>query len=1008
VPRSGGVATNLGVPANSNSLPKFSPDGHKVALLTTIDGAYELATVSIDGGPLDRITHYPRNGKGLMQWLPGDRLLYFTESDFRFVASQIYTVPVKGGQPQKVNVPYGADCSLSANGEWLAYTLHYRRDLYWKPYAGGMAPDIWLFNLKTGKSKQITNWKGYDYRPMWHGDRVYYISNAGPDRTVNVWAYDTRNGKRTQITQHKGVDIQNPYMSLQTNEIAYQLGGDVWVLDLASGKDRRINIEIPTEAQKIEPRKIDAAIWLASRTISPSGEQVITEARGDLWLTPASGGSPKNLTHTAGVFERDPAWSPDGKHIACFSDETGEYQLTLIDPMSGGRRTVTGFQQGFRQQPRWSPDSKYISFTDDSGKFFVCNVLSATTAHFDTDLMGQVIPTSWSPDSRWIAYSKYGLNSQLAVWVYDVRSARTHQLTKGFARDTLPVFDSTGNYLFYTSVRDFSRRLNQVLDRATVYPTPTVIVAVPLRKGQPGPGPTTLASQATVNIDIEGFEARGIQLPIPSGRFSWLATAGDGKLLYHRTNPLEPAPIQMIDFKSGGSQQTVLDSSDGFEVSADGKKVLAIKEGRGFVLDVAPSQKPAAEVVSRGFDTVVDPMLEWNQISRDVWRLFRDYFYDPKMHGLDWKAQWQRFQPMLGRVAHRDDLNYVLGEMISDLDVGHAMMTGAGDIPSPPWKAAGQLGAEFEVINGAFRITQIYRGAAWDPFSRGPLSQPGSEVSEGEYVLEIDGKAPDLSKDIWASLMGFAGRQVTLTVGPNSRLDAQARKVTVTALERESDLKLRHWVEKNRQYVERASGGKLGYMFVPDESPSGMSEFVRQFYGQMDKQGLIVDVRWNTGGTSSDRMIEMLSRPLLNSVTERYAGRSYPIPENRIAGPKALLINRVTSSSGENFAYYFRKAGLGKLIGTRTWGGLIGVNGNQSLIDGGFWWIPQAAFFVDSKNWMPEGIGISPDIEVMDDPAKMRNGEDPQLDAAIRHLLKELPKARDFYPKPPSKAKTSG
>lgn len=988
VPKTGGLATSLKVPANSNSLPKFSPDGQTIALLTSIDGAYELGTVPISGGPVFRVTHYPRNGKGLMQWLPNGRLLYFTESDFRDVESQLYTVPATGGLPTKVAVPYGGDASLNADGERLAYTLNLRRNLYWKHYQGGAAQDIWIYNLRTGQSKQITHWKGYDLRPMWLGDSLYYLSDEGAERAMNVWQYDSRTGKRKQITHRRDHDILNPSLCIETREMIYQWGPDLYVLDLATGAERHVVITIPQEAQVLGPRTVDAAGWLVSRTLSPNGDRAAVEARGDLWLLAKGGGAPINLTRSPGIFERDPAWSPDGRWIACFSDARGEYQLTLVNPASREQRQLTAFKEGFRQSPRWSPDSKRIAFADNAGRMFVCSVEDGEPRQIDADPLGQVNPISWSPDSRWIAYPKYGHNQMSSIWAYNVETNSRLQLTSGMAQDTNPVFDRAGRFLLYFSVRDFSRRVNQVLDRLTAYPTPTMLIAVPLE-----------GDAKRIELKAEDFERRGEPARIPSGRFSGLATGKDGQVFYLRTNPEEPSKLQTLDLSGQEGEKTVLEGVDGFELSPDGSRMLVAKDGKAYVVEPTAEAKLGDPMASEGYTVAFEPADEWAQIARDVWRLYRDYFYDPRMHGLDWNQEWARIQPLLELCATRDDVNTVLGEMISELSVGHAMMASPGDVPGSPWRAAGQLGVDFELENGAYRISKIYEGAAWDPLGKGPLFNKG--VHEGDYLLALEGKPLDIKEDPWAPFMGMAGKAVKITVGPNPRVDSLARTVEVTPIGRESDLRLRDWIERNRKYVEKASGGRLGYIYVPDEGASGFAEFVRQFYGQAGKEGLIVDDRWNSGGSSSDRMIEMLNRPLLNAYHERYSTGPFPIPSARIPGPKCLLINRVTSSSGENFAYYFRKAGLGKLIGTRTWGGLIGVNDSQPLIDGGFWWAPQSAFFVDAKHWMPEGIGVAPDIEVMDDPALMKGGKDPQLEAAIKLLLKELAKGKGERVEPP-------
>ena len=992
VSRDGGVATPLGISANSNSQPRFSPDGREIALLSNFEGAYELGTVPITGGTTHRVTYYPRNGKGLQEWLPSGRLLYFTESDFRIVESQLYTVDAKGGLPQKLPIPYGADASLNADGETLAYTLHLRPNLYWKRYKGGMAQDIWLYNLRTGKSEQVTKWEGYDLKPMWVGKTLYYLSDNGPEQTMNVWSYDPATRQHKQVTHLKDFDAQGPSACAATNEIIFQRAGDIWVVDLNTGAVRQVDIQIPVSAQKLETRKVDTTDWTVANWLSPDASRLAVEARGDLWLVDTANGNKANLTKSDHVFERDPAWSPDGKRLAYFTDRSGEYQLTVAGAATGVQKQLTSFKVGFRQTPRWSPNGSQIAFTDNAGKSYVCSVSDGVVKEIDQDPLGQIYNLTWSPDSRWIVYPRMGLNTLTSIWAYDTVAGTKHQLTSGMVADTNPVFDSSGNYLFYFSVRDLGRRVNQVFERASVYVTPTVVMAVPLRNGVGSPmAAAAAAPQNAISIETEGFEGRGIQLPIPSGRFTSLAAAPNGRIYYLRNDPLQPSAFQFLDLKKGGKQETVLENVADFQLSADGKKAFVNTLGKNYIVATEAGQKPEKEIAVSGLDAQIDPTKEWGQVARDVWRLCRDYFYDEKMHGLDWPAQWQRVQPMLQLAATRDDVNYALGEMVAELSVGHMMMTNPGDTgPGKPWRAAGQLGADFALEDGAFRITKIYRGAAWDSQGKGPLSQPGVDAKVGEYLLAVNGNALDPNIDPWSPFLGTGGKDTKITLGPNPKIDSSSREVEVIPLERETDLRLKDWVERNRSYVDKASGGRLGYLYLPDQGNAGNAEFAKQFYSQAGKEGLVVDVRWTTGGSTSDRMIETLNRPLLNAYTERYSSAVWPIPEVRIPGPKCLLVNRVTSSSGENFAFYFRKSGLGKVIGTRTWGGLIGVNGNQALIDNGFWWIPQSAFFVSEREWMPEGVGVKPDIEVMDDPALMRNGADPQLDAAVKHLLDEL------------------
>jgi tricorn protease len=1035
--REGGAAVRLAKALGVNSRMAFSPDGRTLAFSASTDGNPNLYTVPVGpaaAAPM-RITHL--FNVSLCQWTPRGELLFYTDSlSFSLLAMQLFTVPAAGGLPVKLPVPYGSEAAISPDGEWLAYTPYWPRTnlrQVRRRYTGGLAPDIWLFNLRTHAARRITTWRGSDTMPMWRGKTLYYLSDEGSEHRSNVWAYDTVSGSRKQVTALSDYDINNPSLgpgARGEGEIVFQYGPDLYALDLASGRTRPLEILIPAEQASVKPREVDAGKFITNSELSPDGEEVLVGARGDIWVAPTRAGSaPRNLSRTGGAFERDPTWSPDGRRVAYFSDASGEYELyvTRSDGAGEGRR-LTALGAGFRYGPRWSPDSTKIVFTDNAGAIYVHTVASGETKRVDVDPWSQQAATAWSHDSSWLAYTKLGDNRLGAIWLYDTNSGARRQVSSGLFDDSSPVFDRRGDYLFYLSERNFSSPLFDPLDRTFAYGNTTALVAVPLRAGLPSPlAPSrddgTAAAEASsearpqaraatdagdatrgrgsLTIDLEGFDRRAVVLPTQRGNLFGLEVNAGGNPVYaHAVAGGGARSIRIFDLTGEKrEEQTVLEGETDFQLSALGRQALVRKGGALYVVAAAPQQSVTGPVSTAGMTLTIEPRAEWRQIFTDVWRLYRDFFYAPNMQGADWPGARAKYQRMLDRCATRDDVNYVIGEMIAEVNTSHAWVANPGDVERPPASTLAMLGADFESENGAYRIVKLYEGAAWDAGARNPLRRAG--VNEGDYLLAVNDSPLGAQRDPWAALQNTANKPVTLTVSARPAADRAARKVTVTPLSDDSDLRYRAWVERNRARVERSTNGQVGYLHVPDFTFNGLSAFARQLHGQINKKALIIDPRWSQGGSVGDIMVHLLDQPRLNYYAERYSDRDRPVPSRAMQGPKCVLINHLVVSAGENFSYYFRKSGLGKLVGTRTWGGLVGLNGNPSLIDGGYVQIPNAGFFTEEGEWMPENRGLEPDIEVVDDPSLMADGGDPQLDAAVRLMLEEIKRAPRQAPRRP-------
>ncbi len=757
------------------------------------------------------------------------------------------------------------------------------------------------------------------------------------------------------------------------------------------------------------------------------------------------------------MAERDPSWSPDGRWIAYLSDASGEYELYVMQ--SDGKaesRRLTHDGGRYRYTGSWSPDSKLITFSDKSGALFVHDVASGETTLVDTDPWSNPISANWSHDSQWLAYAKSGSNRNGAIWLYNVGSKEKHRVTSGMFQDSLPTFDRKGDYLFFASNRKFDAPIYEDAGTTFVYTDTDVLVVVPLRDevgspwapesdaetwddaDTPGEGDKDAADKdddseagadgdsdsadadedddkdeeiEPVKIDIEGFERRALPVPVDAGSFRRLAVTDDGKLIYSRSKVHgagDGASIYIFDLEDKDKEEkTVVDGAGMFVMSSDGKKLLVRKDSTWAIVDAKADQKLDKPLTMKNLFTMVDRRAEWRQMFVDAWRIERDFFYDPNMHGVDWPMIGTHYVAMLTDCSSREDLTYVIGEMISELNVGHAYARSGGDLEKEPKVSVGMLGVDFALENGAYRIAGLREGAPWDLHARGPLGQPGVDVHEGDYLLAVNGVPVDTRMDPWASFQGMGGETVTITVSDKPVVDDDARDVVVDLLSSESKLRFRDWVEHNRRYVEQKTDGKVGYIYVPDTGRNGQNELFRQFYGQIDRKALIIDERCNGGGQIPTRFVELLNRPATNYWARR-DGNDWPWPPDAQQGPKCMLINGLAGSGGDAFPYYFRQAGVGKLIGMRTWGGLVGISGNPTLIDGGRITSPTFAFYETDGTWGIEGHGVDPDIEVVDDPSKMTDGGDPQLDAAIAHMLSEMKKDGYHAPRRPAYPDRSG
>lgn len=1029
VPLDGGTAVRLSSPKGEELFPRFSPDGTTIAYSANYDGNTDVYVISKSGGMPVRVTSHG-NPDRVIGWYPDGKHILFASSMFsgRQRFNQFFSVSPEGGLPQQLPLPYAEMGSFSSDGKKLAYTYITQAFRTWKRYRGGWAPDVHIFDLEKGTDENITNNNASDEFPMWHGNRIYFLSDRGKEDRSNIWVYDIPTKQSRQITHFTDTDIHFP--SLGPPGIVFESGGDLYLLDLATEKEHEVPVKVVTDEITVLPHSDNATSLIREFSISPDGKRGVFEARGDIFSVPAENGPVYNITRSSGSAERYPAWSPDGKLAAYWSDRSGEYELTVLDFEKRTETSATSYGPGYRYHLFWSPNSKMVAFIDQSMRIKIYDLEKNRTADVDKGnyfYQGALdgFSMSWSPDSRWLAYARDLDNRSSSLFLFDSREGKSTQVTSGYYADVQPSFDPDGKYIYFLTNRTFVPIYSD-FDGTWVYPNSTNIAAAMLTEEILSPlapkndtltvqnKDTTSAEKAKKDekgrkdekkvketaVTVAGFEQRIVILPMEAGNIS--AVHGvTGKVIFHRQPSAGAAdkkkPLIYYDLDKR-EEKTIVDDVDRFQVSADGKKILVAKGTNYSVVDVGENQKTEKKMPTGQLETVVDPKAEWRQIFSDVWRFERDFFYDPNMHGVDWNAMRLRYGKLLEYAVTRSDVSFVIGELIAELNASHTYR-GGGDEETPRTRSVGYLGIDWELANGAYRIKKIINGASWDSEVRSSLAMPGLKVREGNYILAVNGIPINPHHAPWEAFQGLAEQTVELTLNSRPSLDA-AWRIFVTTLGDESRLRNLAWIESNRKRVELASGGRIGYIYVPSTGIDGQTELVRQFNTQFTKEGLIIDERFNSGGQIPDRFIELLDRKPLAFWAVR-DGKNWQWPTMAHFGPKAMLINGWSGSGGDAFPDYFRKAGLGPLVGSRTWGGLIGISGTPPLIDGGTVTVPTFRMYNPDGTWFKEGHGVDPDIVVPEDPAELARGVDTQLEKAAQEVMKRLKEQPTSIPKQP-------
>lgn len=1032
VSKSGGTANRLTSSTGEEAFPRFSPDGKTLAFSATYDGNTDVYTVPVTGGVPLRLTWHSGPDR-VIDWHPdGKRILFASGRESGTPAyRQLYLVGTKGGLPEKLAVPYGELASFSPDGNNIAYVTKITENYPFKRIRSGLASDVYIFDLKNGKADNITKSDAVEGKPVWVKNKVYYVGDAGVNGRRNIWMYDTDKKAKEQITQFRDIDIN--HMTAGPDEIVFEAGGRLYLLNLASNKYSEVKINVVADLSTLMPRTVNVGNNILNFDLSPDAKRSVFEARGELFSIPAENGVIMNLTNTSGAWERFPAWSPNGRSLAYWSDQSGEWEIWLRDNATTEAKKLTSINGGMGWNLYWSHDNKKIAFINDLQEIKVLTVATGALETIDKteyNVYGalQGFRLVWSPDNKWVTYSKAGENGNSSIYLYSFDKKKLFRATSGYYNDAGPVFDATGKYLFFTTNRNFSPAYSS-LDNTWVYPNSTQLAVATLdpstqsllypknddikldttSTAKPAPGDSAkktappVKTAATPNIDAEGIELRLEVLPVPAGNIGGL-TAIDGKLLYMRFPNTGSAQggqpsLNFYEFESR-TEKTMLAGCNGYSPTADGKSILVRGQAGFAIIRPMPDQRMDKILRTSEMEIVLNPKEEWKQIFNDVWRRYRDFFYDPNMQQVDWNAMKKNYSALLENAITRWDVSNILQEMLSELSAGHTYV-GGGDMEFGRNRINGFLGIDWAVDNGAFKVKKIVRGGAWDNEVRSPLEATGVNVKEGEYILSVNGRKLDTDLDPYSMFEGLSGKAVALRVNSKPTLEG-SREVIVKTLTPGQEQRLRHleWIEGNRKKVEELSGGQLGYMYMPNTGTDGQTELMRQFYAQIDKKGFVIDERFNAGGQLGDRFIEMLNRPTLYNLAWRNAGITR-WPQRGNDAPKVMLINGWAGSGGDAFPWAFQQLKLGPIVGERTLGILVGPATGHQLIDGGNITVPDARLFGADGKWFAEGYGIKPEIEVWDDPAQLAKGIDPQLVRAVQEAMKLVKeKPRVLYPRP--------
>jgi len=1031
VPRAGGEARRLTVSPGVETDPVFSPDGSTIAFTGEYDGNVDVFVMPAAGGVPRRLTYHPGQDAAA-GWTPdGKRILFVSSRAIPNDGARLYTLPVEGGGlPDELPLPIALEGSYSPDGTHLAYVPLFQWQEAWKRYRGGQTRKIWIANLADSSIVRIPRENSNDFNPMWVGDRIYFLSDReGP---VTLFYYDTKTQKVTRAIANQGLDFKSA--SAGPGAIVYEQFGGLHLYDLKTGQTKQVEVTLSGDLPELRPHFVNVAKRLRNADISPNGARAVFEARGEILTVPAEKGDARNLTNSPAVMEREPVWSPDGQSIAYLSDESGEYALHVRDQDGAGEAQKIPLGKAYYTSPRWSPDSKKIAYLDNHNHLFYVDLAAKTPVLVDTDFYpGNSLTPSWSADSQWLTYSKQLKSHMAAIYLYSLAGAKITQVSDGMSDAENPVFDKNGKYLYFTASTNSGPAMEPDIHSFSRPVTASVYLVV-LPKSEPSPlAPESddekkkdadkkdadkkddtkkddkdkdkdkdkSADKVEVKVDLENIGQRILAIPMPPARYVALEAGKAGTVYAIEVPPPSPQgpPVLTVHRYDVTKRKAdvVIGGVKNFQVSFTGEKMLYQQDDKWTIAEPppipegadGPPPKPGNEktLKTQDLEVKVEPPAEWRQMFHEVWRIEREFFYDPHYHGLDLQAAEERYGVYLSGLASRDDLNYLFTEMLGNMTVGH-MFLGGGDRPEIKRVPTGLLGADYKIENGRYRFARVYNGENWNPDLKAPLTQPGVNVVAGEYLLAVNGREVRATDSVYSFFEATAGKTTLLKVGTDPA-GANAREVKVVPVGDEAGLRHLAWIEDNRRKVDQMTGGRVAYIHMPDTGFGGYTSFTRYFFAQVDKEAAIIDERFNHGGALATDIIEYLQRKLMSVATAR-DGADFLQPQGAIFGPKVMITNAFAGSGGDAMPWYFRRAGVGKLIGERTWGGLVGLNGYPELMDGGVVMAPSVAIWNPNGTMDVENHGIQPDIEVDLDPAAVRQGHDPQLEKAVEVVMEEL------------------
>ena len=995
----------------SESRPVFSPDGQLIAFSAEYDGNTDVYLVSVDGGIPKRLTWHP-DGDYVQDFTPDGKSILFSSGREVFTNrfTQLFTVPIDGGFPHKLPVPNAAYANYSPDGKYLAYNPLSARFVQWKGYRGGAISTIWYVNLDDLSTVIVPHGEGgsNDAYPILKKDKIYFLSDRNGE--FNLFSYDISTKDIKQLTDHTDFPITG--ISEGENEIVYSQGSYIHVYDITSGTSKKTTLNIATDLPELRTRYAQGGKWVNSINISPTGKRAVMEFRGEIITVPAEKGDPQNITNSTGAHDINPAWSPDGKSIAYFSDVSGEYALYISSHDGAGTpQKVELNGTGFYNKINWSPDSKKICYVDNGRNLYYYNLENgkitkvAAESMYDPGAFGS-LNGNWSPDSKWITYTLI-LDSYLqAVYVYGLDDGKSYQISDGLSDAVDPAFDKNGKYLYFFASTDAGPVRHWFAQSSLDMEMSDAIYLVALQKDVKNPfarenDEETVENESTdqkkdssnnkkdtdIKIDFEDIQYRIVDLPLGTGEYFHLSTGKENCVYYLKAIP-GSGKFELHEYNIDEKKdKSLISGISDYEISSDGKKLLYIASGTYGITDLGETEVGKGKLDIDPVKVKVDPQNEWAQIYDEVWRINRDYFYAENYHGADWDAMRKKYQQFIPYLSCRNDLNLVIRWLCSELSVGHSYSGGGDYIEKAESIPGGLLGADYEIKNDRYVFKKIYGGLNWNPGLRSPLKEPGIDVKEGEYLLKVDGKDVTAGKNLYSFFEYTAGRIVKIEVGPNAD-GSNSRMLEVVPVEDEYALRNRDWVEGNIKKVNEATNGRCAYVYVPNTADAGHEYFKRYFFPQSDKDAIIVDERFNGGGLISDYYIDILRRPFLCKWNLRY-GNDLTSPSGAIFGPKVLITDETAGSGGDLFPYMFKKFEIGKVVGKRTWGGLVGILGFPSLMDGGYVTSPNVAIW-DENGWVVENEGVAPDIEVEQLPSETNAGHDPQLEKAIEVIKEQL------------------